>query len=68
MHILVKPACSTRYCRDMTQLVAHQGGWDEILLFVAPLAIAFFAISRFEKRARRTQDDQDPEHSHEHSD
>lgn len=37
----------------MIRLLAHQGGWDEALLFVTPLAIAFFAINAFERRGRR---------------
>lgn len=37
----------------MIRLLAHQGGWDEALLFVTPLAIAFIAINAFERRGRK---------------
>lgn len=33
--------------------VAHQGGWDEILLFVAPVVLAVIAVRWLERRARR---------------
>lgn len=44
----------------MIRLLAHQGGWDEALLFVAPLAIAFIAINAFERRARKQRRQVDP--------
>jgi hypothetical protein len=50
-HDEIHPAA--RYGHAMIWLLAHQGGWDEALLFVAPLAIVFFAISAFERRARK---------------
>jgi hypothetical protein len=37
----------------MIRLLAHQGGWDEALLFLTPLAIAFIVINAFERRGRR---------------
>jgi preprotein translocase subunit YajC len=40
----------------MTQLLAHQGGWDEFLMFVGPIALAYFVIRRLEKRAEAAQD------------
>ncbi len=52
----------------MMWLVAHQGGWDEILLFVAPLAIAFIAIGAFERRGRKPDADRDPEKPTGHAD
>ena len=33
-------------------LIAHQGGWDEILLFVAPVVLAIAGVRWAEKRAR----------------
>lgn len=33
-------------------LIAHQGGWDEILLFVAPVALAIGGVRWAERRAR----------------
>jgi hypothetical protein len=37
-------------------LIAHQGGWDEILLFVAPVVVAFFGIRWAERRIRDRPD------------
>jgi hypothetical protein len=37
-------------------LIAHQGGWDEILLFVAPVVLAFFGIRWAERRIRDRRD------------
>jgi cytochrome c-type biogenesis protein CcmH/NrfF len=37
-------------------IVAHQGGWDEVLLFAVPVAVALIAVRIVERRARRTQD------------
>ncbi|MET0832043.1 MAG: hypothetical protein ABWY62_06635 [Acidimicrobiia bacterium] len=33
-------------------LIAHQGGWDEILLFVAPVVLAIFGVRWAERRMR----------------
>jgi len=44
----------------MLLLIAHQGGWDEILLFVAPIALAFFVIRALERRGRSRADSGDP--------
>ena len=38
-------------------VLAHQFGWDEILLFVAPVVLALLALRWFEKRADRSGDD-----------
>ncbi|MDQ3782334.1 MAG: hypothetical protein M3349_05270 [Actinomycetota bacterium] len=38
-------------------LLAHQGGWDEILLFVGPVALAFFGVRWVERRAAKTRRD-----------
>ena len=46
----------------MLQLLAHQGGWDEILMFVSPIALAFFVIRAMERRgAARQEDQEEPE-------
>ena len=37
----------------MDWLLAHQGGWDEILMFVAPIAIAVGAVKWADKRGRK---------------
>lgn len=36
-------------------VVAHQGGWDELLLFVGPVAVAYLLIRVVERRSRRSQ-------------
>jgi hypothetical protein len=41
----------------MRSLIAHQGGWDEILILIAPLILAIVAIGAFERRGRRRQRD-----------
>jgi hypothetical protein len=43
----------------MTWFLAHQGGWDEVLLFVAPIVLAFFVIRGLERRAKSTREDQE---------
>ena len=45
----------------MLPLLAHQGGWDEILMFVAPIALAFFVIRALERRGKAAADDHDEE-------
>lgn len=37
----------------MAPLLAHQGGWDELALFVVPAIMAFLAIRWAERRAKR---------------
>lgn len=32
--------------------LAHQGGWDEILLFAAPVILAIWVVRRVERRGR----------------
>lgn len=39
-----------------TYLIAHQGGWDEILMFIIPIALAFGAIRLVERRNRGRED------------
>ena len=43
----------------MEAFLAHQGGWDEILMFAAPIAIAVLAVRWVERRNRG--DDEDAE-------
>lgn len=45
----------------MSWLLAHQGGWDELLLFGAPIVLAFLVIRYVEKRgnARRPESNQE---------
>ncbi len=40
-------------------VLAHQGGWDEVLLFAIPVVIALGAVKLVEMRSRRTADDGD---------
>ncbi len=48
----------------MTWLLAHQGGWDEILLFVGPIVLAFFVIRGLERRGKKQRDEaQDSQNS-----
>ena len=37
----------------MTWLLAHQGGWDELLLFATPIVLAFLIMRALERRSRR---------------
>ena len=34
-------------------VLAHQGGWDEILLVAGPIAVIVFALWRATKRVKR---------------
>ena len=34
-------------------ILAHQGGWDEALLFAVPIVIALLAVRWAERRAKR---------------
>ena len=47
----------------MSWLLAHQGGWDEILMFLVPIALAFFVIRGLERRGRAAAEDQSQEES-----
>lgn len=42
-------------------LLAHQGGWDEILLFGGPVVLAIWAIRRLERRGRKEFGETSPE-------
>ncbi len=41
----------------MSYLLAHQGGWDEILLVVGPIAILGGLLKMANRRADRLADD-----------
>ena len=34
----------------MTWLLAHQGGWDEFLMFAVPIVLAIVIVRRLERR------------------
>lgn len=36
----------------MAWIFAHQGGWDEFLMFAIPVALGWWAIKAAEKRSR----------------
>ncbi|MEE3212287.1 MAG: hypothetical protein VX287_07695 [Actinomycetota bacterium] len=36
-------------------VLAHQGGWDEILMVAAPLALLAWVLWLADRRARRTE-------------
>jgi hypothetical protein len=40
-------------------ILAHQGGWDEILMVLGPLAILFVVLLLANKRARRLAEARD---------
>lgn len=47
-----------------TRLIAHQGGWDEILMFLIPIGLAFLVIRGLERKGRAaagTDPQDDPE-------
>lgn len=37
----------------MPFVLAHQGGWDEFLMFAVPVALGWWAIKAAERRSRR---------------
>jgi high-affinity Fe2+/Pb2+ permease len=39
-------------------VLAHQFGWDEILLFIAPVVLVLLGLRWFEKRSDRGGDDE----------
>jgi ABC-type cobalamin transport system permease subunit len=41
-------------------VLAHQGGWDEILLFAVPITGVVLLIRWLEARARRRSEDEGP--------
>ena len=42
-------------------LLAHQGGWDEILLVLAPIAVIVGLLRLATTRAARLADERDPD-------
>lgn len=38
-------------------VLAHQGGWDEILMFAVPVLLAVWAVRRIERRGRDAEPD-----------
>ncbi len=45
----------------LSPLLAHQGGWDELLLFAVPALLGVGALRWAEKRARAGGADRDAE-------
>lgn len=53
-----KTGVVTRTAAQLADLVfAHQFGWDEILMFIAPVVLALLGLRWFEKRSERTGPD-----------
>lgn len=45
----------------MRYVLAHQGGWDELLFFGVPVVLALLAVRWAERRAKkRAQGDKEP--------
>ena len=44
---------------SVTALVAHQGGWDEILLVVGPVVVIIVALSLAKRRVDRLEKTRD---------
>lgn len=42
----------------MIHILGHQGGWDELLLFVAPVLILVWGIAVAERRRRQRSEDE----------
>lgn len=45
----------------MTVLLAHQGGWDEVVLFAIPVVVALVLVRWAERRSRRNREGEEPE-------
>lgn len=45
----------------MAPVLAHQGGWDEILLVLAPIAVFAALLAVANRRASRLTDEDDAE-------
>ena len=41
----------------MDWILAHQGGWDEFLMFAVPIVIAIGAVKYAERRATKKRED-----------
>lgn len=52
---LLQPGCRPRHspCQHGGVLLAHQGGWDEALLVLVPLAVFAVLLRRARKRAEQ---------------
>lgn len=44
-------------------VLAHQGGWDEAAMVLAPMALLFFLLWLANRRAKRHLDDPSPDRS-----
>ncbi len=40
-------------------MLAHQGGWDEILMVAAPVALLFIMLVVANRRAKQVQEERD---------
>ncbi|MEO1055418.1 MAG: hypothetical protein AAFY28_00735 [Actinomycetota bacterium] len=47
----------------MSALLAHQGGWDEILLIAGPIALIAGLLILAKKRVEAAADDRETEHA-----
>ena len=45
----------------MIELLAHQGGWDEVLYFAVPAIVAILAVRWAERRARSRAEEEEKE-------
>ena len=45
----------------MTVLLAHQGGWDELVLFGVPIVLALLLVRWAERRSRRNRETEEAE-------
>jgi len=45
----------------MTMVLAHQGGWDEMLFVAVPLGLFAFLLYMANKKAQQHLDDEDEE-------
>jgi hypothetical protein len=57
MYLPTRPRHRNLPCRPSydTSVLAHQGGWDEILLVAAPIALIVLVLWRATKRAERAE-------------
>ena len=46
-----------RFASWWTQILAHQYGWDEIILFAVPIVLALIGVRWAEKRAKQKKDE-----------
>ncbi len=50
-----------RHTGAVMAIFAHQGGWDELLLVAAPVAVIALLLVLADKRAKRALDAPEPE-------